>query len=43
VTRGLGRQALIQDLGINRNTLDSRLHACRRELRGLLAHDGVAI
>ena len=42
-TRGLGRQGLISDLGINRNTLDSRLHACRNELRGLLARDGVAI
>lgn len=42
-TRGLGRQALIRDLGINQNTLDSRLHACRTELRGLLARDGLAI
>lgn len=41
--RGLGRQALLRDLGINSNTLDSRLHACRTELRGLLARDGVAI
>jgi RNA polymerase sigma factor (sigma-70 family) len=33
----LGRKALIDHLKLNKNTLDSRLHACRTELRRLLA------
>ncbi len=32
----MGRQDLIRELGLNKNTLDSRLHACRAELRRLL-------
>ncbi len=39
--RGLGRKELIDELGINKNTLDSRLHVGRRELRGLLRRRGV--
>lgn len=36
---GLTRKELIGRLGINPNTLDSRLHAYRRELRKLLGRD----
>ena len=37
VVRGrMGRGDLIRALGLNKNTLDSRLHACRTELRRLL-------
>jgi RNA polymerase sigma factor (sigma-70 family) len=32
----MSRQDLIRELGLNKNTLDSRLHACRGELRRLL-------
>jgi RNA polymerase sigma factor (sigma-70 family) len=38
---GLTRKELIERLRLNKNTLDSRLHACRRELRGLLRKVGV--
>jgi RNA polymerase sigma factor (sigma-70 family) len=40
---GLDRQELIRRLKLNKNTLDSRLHACRRELRTLLRKTGVRI
>lgn len=44
ITRnGLTRQDLIKRLRINQNTLDSRLHACRRELRSLLAEQEIAM
>jgi RNA polymerase sigma factor (sigma-70 family) len=33
VDDGVSRQALIEMTGLNRNTLDSRLHVCRGELR----------
>jgi len=36
VLRGLGRRNLIEQMGLNKNTFDSRLHACRAELRRLL-------
>jgi len=36
VVRGLGRRNLIDRMGLNKNTFDSRLHACRAELRRLL-------
>lgn len=38
-----GRQALIERLGVNKNTLDSRLHAARTELREHLARHGIHI
>jgi len=34
---GMGRGEMIERLGLNKNTLDSRLHACRTELKRLLA------
>jgi DNA-directed RNA polymerase specialized sigma24 family protein len=37
----LDRKGLIERLKLNKNTLDSRLHACRRELRALLRRAGV--
>jgi RNA polymerase sigma factor (sigma-70 family) len=33
---GVSRQGLIELTGLNKNTLDSRLHVCRGELRNLL-------
>jgi RNA polymerase sigma factor (sigma-70 family) len=38
----LGRKRLIDVLGVNKNTFDSRLHACRAELRGLLRGNDLA-
>lgn len=43
VDEELARPDLIRRLGLNKNTLDSRLHVCRRELRSLLARTGVSI
>ncbi len=40
---GVTRQELIERYGLNKNTLDSRLHAYRKELRNLLRRKGVAI
>ena len=40
---GLDRRALIERLKLNKNTLDSRLHSCRRELRTLLRRTGLSI
>jgi RNA polymerase sigma factor (sigma-70 family) len=37
VERNMGRRDLIDHLRLNKNTLDSRLHVCRLELRRLLA------
>jgi len=37
------RQELIEHYGINKNTLDSRLHAYRNQLREILADRGVQI
>ena len=37
----LDRKGLIERLKLNKNTLDSRLHSCRRELRALLRRAGV--
>jgi RNA polymerase sigma factor (sigma-70 family) len=39
----LGRRALIAELGANKNTVDSRLHAGRRELKALLQARGISI
>jgi len=41
VDDGATRQALIQLTGLNRNTLDSRLHDCRSELRARLRERGL--
>jgi RNA polymerase sigma factor (sigma-70 family) len=38
---GLSRQELIRRLGTNPNTLDSKLHAYRKELRRILRRDGL--
>ncbi len=38
----LGRKGLIDRLGLNKNTFDSRLHACRAELRRLLRGNDLA-
>ncbi len=40
---GLGRKDLIERLELNKNTFDSRLHACRAQLRGLLRRRDVAL
>lgn len=39
---GCARQDLLQRFDLNPNTLDSRLHTCRTQLRGLLRKAGVA-
>jgi RNA polymerase sigma factor (sigma-70 family) len=39
---GLGRADLIEQLELNKNTFDSRLHACRAQLRGLLRRRDVS-
>ena len=39
----VGRQGLIEQYGLNKNTLDTRLHVFRKELRSLLKKRGVAI
>jgi len=36
VDDGMGRRELIEELGLNKNTVDSRLHVTRRELRQAL-------
>jgi len=41
--RGMKRQELIEHLGVNPNTLDSRLLACRKELRSLLGRRDIAV
>jgi RNA polymerase sigma factor (sigma-70 family) len=41
LTRELRRKELIGRLRINKNTFDSRLHACRAELRTILRRKGV--
>lgn len=38
-----GRQAILKRLSLNKNTLDSRLHAYRAELRRLLLRKGIHI
>ena len=43
VERGLGRQGLIRHYAINKNTLDTRLHVFRKELKNLLRKRGVAL
>ncbi len=40
---GCSRAELVERMGLNRNTLDSRLHAYRAELRDILARRGVHI
>lgn len=40
VEDGASRKDLIERYGLNKNTLDSRLHVYRRELRALLAQRG---
>jgi DNA-directed RNA polymerase specialized sigma24 family protein len=39
----LGRKGLLEHYDLNKNTLDTRLHAFRKELRKLLADRGVAV
>ena len=41
--KGLSRQELIEFYDLNRNTLDSRLHAYRREFRRVLERHGITI
>jgi len=41
VEEGLGRRGLIEHYDLNKNTLDTRLHVFRRELRKLLRDKGV--
>jgi RNA polymerase sigma factor (sigma-70 family) len=36
VEDGMGRKELVEHLGLNKNTVDSRLHVTRRELRKIL-------
>ena len=43
VEQGLGRQGLIRHYSINKNTLDTRLHVFRKELKNLLRKRGVAL
>ncbi len=43
VEKGATRQDLIDHYGINKNTLDSRLHAYRKELREILSKRGLDI
>ena len=43
VEEEVGRQGLIEEYGLNKNTLDTRLHVFRKELRDLLKKRGVAI
>lgn len=43
VEQSVGRRELVSMLGINANTVDSRLHDCRMELRKILSRDGIAI
>ena len=43
VEQGLGRQGLIHHYSINKNTLDTRLHVFRKELKNLLRKRGVAL
>jgi RNA polymerase sigma factor (sigma-70 family) len=40
---GLDRKQLMTRFGLNANTLDSRLHTYRRELRGILDRQGFAV
>jgi RNA polymerase sigma factor (sigma-70 family) len=40
--KGLGRRELIELFDLNKNTFDSRLHACRTQLRKLLRQRDVA-
>jgi RNA polymerase sigma factor (sigma-70 family) len=40
---GVSRKELIQRYGLNKNTLDSRLHSFRREFRNLLARRGLEV
>ena len=41
VNEGISRKELIERYGLNKNTLDSRLHTYRKELRRLLARRGI--
>lgn len=41
IEQGLTRKELIDRYGLNKNTLDSRLHTYRKELRKLLAQRGI--
>ena len=41
VIRDVGRKGLIEKYGLNENTLDSRLHVYRNELRAVLRRKGV--
>ena len=43
VEEELGRKGLLELYGLNKNTLDSRLHVYRAELREILKRKGVAI
>lgn len=43
VDEDVGRSGLIEYYGLNKNTLDSRLHLARKQLRQLLQRKGVVI